>query len=230
MLTCNSNRLPIRSTTRAFFQVDMVPCVFLIWPRYLGNANLICGMRYCTQIVNQTIDLCECFSKGLRMTCCISQCSLGVYFTDTDTGIYSKGVHDMRAFCVIVIGKTTRTQYPSSHSRISQTFVQFTIIVTLKIRISIDYVMRSFSLLDYPSNMCAVRATWPLVDESLSSLIPTLFDLYHPYTRLCIHSYQIRVDKYLFASYDGNYPIEALDKLPFERKSVVTGWTVNTPC
>jgi hypothetical protein len=108
--------------------------------------------------------------------------------------------------------------------------VQFTIIVTLKITIPNDYVMRSFSLLDYPSNMCAVRATWPLVDESLSSLIPTLFDLYHPYTRLCIHSYQIRVDKYLFASYDGNFPIEALDKLPFERKSVVTGWTVNTPC
>ena len=40
------------------------------------------------------------------MTCCISQCSLGVYFTDSDTGIYSKGVRDMRAFCVI--GKTTR--------------------------------------------------------------------------------------------------------------------------
>ena len=167
MLTCNSNRLPIRSTTRAFFQIDMVPCVFLVWPRYLGNANLICGMRDCTQIVNQTIDLCECFSKGLRMTCCISLCSLGVYFTDSDTGIYSKGVRDMRAFCVIVIGKTTRTQYPSSHSRISQTFVQFTIIVTLKIRISIDYVMRSFFLLGYPSNMCAVRATWPLVDELL---------------------------------------------------------------
>ena len=107
MLTCNSNRLPIRSTTRAFFQIDMVPCIFLVWPRYLGNANLICGMRDCTQIVNQTIDLCECFSKGLRMTCCISQCSLGVYFTDSDTGIYSKGVRDMRAFCVIVIGKTT---------------------------------------------------------------------------------------------------------------------------
>ena len=167
MLTCNSNRVPIRSTTRAFFQIDMVPCVFLVWPRYLGNANLICGMRDCTQIVNQTIDLCECFSKGLRMTCCISLCSLGVYFTDSDTGIYSKGVRDMRAFCVNVIGKTTRTQYPSSHSRISQTFVQFTIIVTLKIRISIDYVMRSFFLLGYPSNMCAVRATWPLVDELL---------------------------------------------------------------
>ena len=165
MLTCNSNRLPIRSTTRAFFQIDMVPCVFLVWPRYLGNANWY--LRDCTQIVNQTIDLCECFSKGLRMTCCISLCSLGVYFTDSDTGIYSKGVRDMRAFCVIVIGKTTRTQYPSSHSRISQTFVQFTIIVTLKIRISIDYVMRSFFLLGYPSNMCAVRATWPLVDELL---------------------------------------------------------------
>ncbi len=39
----------------------------------------------------------------------ISLCSLGVYFTDSDTGIYSKGVRDMRAFCVIVIGKTTRT-------------------------------------------------------------------------------------------------------------------------
>ena len=58
-------------------------------------------------------------------------------------------------------------QYSSSHSRISKTFVQFTIIVTLKIRISIDYVMRSFFLLGYPSNMCAVRATWPLVDELL---------------------------------------------------------------
>ena len=156
MLTCNSNRLPIRSTTRAFFQIDMVPCVFFVWPRYLGNANWY--LWDCTQIVYQTSDLCECFSKGLRMTCCISQCSLGVYFTDSDTGIYSKGVRDMRAFCVIVIGKTTRTQYPSSHSRISQTFVQFTIIVTLKIRISVDYVMRSFFLLNYPSNMCAVRA------------------------------------------------------------------------
>ena len=100
MLTCNSNRLPIRSTTRAFFQIDMVPCVFLVWPRYLGNANWY--LRDCTQIVNQTIDLCECFSKGLRMTCCISQCSLGLYFADSDTGIYSKGVSDMRAFCVIV--------------------------------------------------------------------------------------------------------------------------------
>ena len=59
------------------------------------------------------------------------------------------------------------TQYPSSHSRISKTFVQFTIIVITKIRFSIDYVLRSFSLLGYPSNMCAVRATWPLVDESL---------------------------------------------------------------
>ena len=106
MLTCNSNRLPICTTTRAFFQVDMVPCVFLIWSHYLGNANLICGMRDCTQIVNQTIDLCECFSKGLRVTCCISQCFLGVYFADSDTGIYSKGVRDMRAFCVI--GKTMR--------------------------------------------------------------------------------------------------------------------------
>ena len=103
------------------------------------------------------------------MTCCISQCSLGVYFTDSDTGIYSKGVRDVRAFCVggEIIHDAQLTRYPSSHSRISQTFVQFTIIVTLKIRISIDYVMRSFSLLDYPSNMCAVRATWPLVDESL---------------------------------------------------------------
>ena len=90
MLTCNSNRLPIRSTTRAFFQIDMVPCVFLVWPRYLGNANLICGMRDCTQIVNQTIDLCECFSKSLRMTCCISPCSLGVYFTDSDAGVILK--------------------------------------------------------------------------------------------------------------------------------------------
>ena len=27
---------------------------------------------------------------------CISQCTLGVYFTDSDTGIYSKGVRDMR--------------------------------------------------------------------------------------------------------------------------------------
>ena len=161
MLTCNSNRLPIRSTTRAFFQIDMVPCVFLVWPRYLGNANLICGMRDCTQIVNQTIDLCECFSKGLRMTCCISQCSLGVYFTDSDTGIYSKGVRDMRAFCVIgKIGDNAQlTQYQSSHSRISKTFVQFTIIVITKIRFSIDYVLRSFSLLGYPSNMCAVRST-----------------------------------------------------------------------
>ena len=197
MLTCNSNRLPIRSTTRAFFQIDMVPCVFLVWPRYLGNANLICGMRDCTQIVNQTIDLCECFSKGLRMTCCISQCSLGVYFTDSDTGIYSKGVRDMRAFRVA--GKAQLRQYPSSHSRISQTFVQFTIIVMPKIRISIDYVMRTFFLLVYPSNMCAVRATWPLVDELLL-LEYILSDLYHPYTRLCIHSYKIRVDKYLFAS------------------------------
>ena len=59
------------------------------------------------------------------------------------------------------------TQYSSSHSRISKTFVQFTIIVMPKIRISIDYVMRTFFLLVYPSNMCAVRATWPLVDESL---------------------------------------------------------------
>ena len=90
MLTCNSNRLPIRTTTRAFFQIDMVPCVFLVWPRYLGNANLICGMRDCTQIVNQTIDLCECFSKGLRVTCCISQCSLGVYFADSDAGVILK--------------------------------------------------------------------------------------------------------------------------------------------
>ena len=145
MLTCNSNRLPICTTTRAFFQVDMVPCVFLIWSHYLGNANLICGMRDCTQIVNQTIDLCECFSKGLRMTCCISQCSLGVYFTDSDTGIYSKGVRDMRAFCVIVIGKSI--QYSSSHSRISITFVQTTIILMPKIIISIDYVMRTFFLL-----------------------------------------------------------------------------------
>ena len=112
MLTCNSNRLPIRSTTRAFFQIDMVPCVFLVWPRYLGNANLICGMRDCTQIVNQTIDLCECFSKGLRMTCCISQCSLGVYFTDSDTGIYSKGVRDMRAFCVIASATVTASTSP----------------------------------------------------------------------------------------------------------------------
>ena len=90
MLTCNSNRLPICTTTRAFFQVDMVPCVFLIWSHYLGNANLICGMRDCTQIVNQTIDLCECFSKGLRMTCCISLCSLGVYFTDSDACVIFK--------------------------------------------------------------------------------------------------------------------------------------------
>ena len=169
MLTCNSNRLPIRSTTRAFFQIDMVPCVFLVWPRYLGNANWY--LRDCTQIVNQTIDLCECFSKGLRMTCCISLCSLGGYFTDSDTGIYSKGIRDMRAFCVIVIGDGFNF-YFSSHSRISKTFVQFTIIVITKIRFSIDYVLRSFSLLGYPSNMCAVRATWPLVDESLSSLIP----------------------------------------------------------
>ena len=63
-------------------------------------------------------------------------------------------------------------QYSSSHSRISKTFVQFTIIVIPKIRISNDSVMRSFFLLGYPSNMCAVQATWPLVDESLSSLIP----------------------------------------------------------
>ena len=161
MLTCNSNRLPIRSTTRAFFQVDMVPCVFLIWSHYLGNANLICGMRDCTQIVNQTIDLFECFSKGLRMTCCISQCSLGVYFTDSDTGIYSKGVRDMRTFCISweVVYDFQLRQYPSSHSRISKTFVQFTIIVMPKIRISIDYVMRTFFLLVYLSNMCAVRAT-----------------------------------------------------------------------
>ena len=88
MLTCNSNRLPIRTTTRAFFQIDMVPCVFLVWPRYLGNANWY--LRDCTQIVNQTIDLCECFSKGLRMTCCISQCSLGVYFADSDAGVILK--------------------------------------------------------------------------------------------------------------------------------------------
>ena len=158
MLTCNSNRLPIRSTTRAFFQIDMVPCVFLVWPRYLGNANWY--LRDCTQIVNQTIDLCECFSKGLRVTCCISQCSLGVYFADSDASIYSKGVCDMGAFCVIVNGKTTdNASLPSSQSRISKTFVQFTIIVMPKIRISIDYVMRTFFLLVYPSNMCAVRAT-----------------------------------------------------------------------
>ena len=161
MLTCNSNRLPICTTTRTFFQVDMVPCVFLIWPRYLGNANLICGMRDCTQIVNQTIDLCECFSKGLRMTCCISQCSLGVYFTDSDTGIYFNGVCDMGAFCVSreVVHDFQLRQYSSSHSRISMIFMQSTIIVTLKITIPNDYVIRSFSLLDYPSNMCAVRAT-----------------------------------------------------------------------
>ena len=187
MLTCNSNRLPIRSTTRAFFQIDMVPCVFLIWSHYLGNANLICGMRDCTQIVNQTIDLYECFSKGLRMTCCISPCSLGVYFTDSDVGVNS--LFSCRCCCAFIFLSATATgqrwrlqltQYPSSHSRISKTFVQFTIIVITKIRISIDYVLRSFSLLGYPSNMCGVWATWPLVDESLSSLIPTLFDLYHP--------------------------------------------------
>ena len=100
MLTCNANRLPIRTTTRAFFQIDMVPCVFLVWPRNLGNANWY--LRDCTQIVNQTIDLCECFSKGLRITCCISPCSLGVYFTDSDVGVNSKGVRDMRAFCVLL--------------------------------------------------------------------------------------------------------------------------------
>ena len=169
MLTCNSNRLPICTTTRAFFQVDMVPCVFLIWSHYLGNANLICGMRDCTQIVNQTIDLCECFSKGLRMTCCISPCSPGVYFTDSDVGV----ILSLRGCCALIFSSHRQrwrlqlTQYPSSHSRISKTFVQFTIIVITKIRISIDYVLRSFSLLGYPSNMCAVRATWPLVDESL---------------------------------------------------------------
>ena len=64
------------------------------------------------------------------MTCCISQCSVGVYFTDSDTGIYSKGVRDMRAFCVIVIGKTTRTQYPSSHSRISVSYTHLTLPTT----------------------------------------------------------------------------------------------------
>ena len=89
MLTCNSNRLTIRTTTRAFFQVDMVPCVFPIWSRYLGSANLIC-VPDCTQIVNQTINLCECFSKGLHVTCCISQCSLGVYFTDSDACVIFK--------------------------------------------------------------------------------------------------------------------------------------------
>ena len=43
-----------------------------------------------TQIVNQTIDLCECFSKGLRVTCGISHCSLGVYFADSDAGVILK--------------------------------------------------------------------------------------------------------------------------------------------
>ena len=150
----------------------MVPCVFLVWPRYLGNANWY--LRDCTQIVNQTIDLFECFSKGLRMTCCISLCSLGVYFTDSDTGIYSKGVRDMRAFCISweVVYDFQLRQYSSSHSRISKTFEEFTIIVMPKIRISIDYVMRTFFLLGYPSNMCAVRATWPLVDESLLLGVP----------------------------------------------------------
>ena len=161
MLTCNSNRLPIRSTTRAFFQVDMVPCVFLIWSHYLGNANLICGMRDCTQIVNQTIDLCECFSKGLHVTCCISPCSLGVYFTDSDVGV----ILSLRGCSALIFSSHRQRwrlqlrQYSSSHSRISKTFVQFTIIVMPKIRISIDYVMRTFFLLGYPSNDCAVRTT-----------------------------------------------------------------------
>ena len=74
----------------------------------------------------------------------------------------------LRLYLVIGNGDDFQlTQYSSSHSRISKTFVQFRIIVIPKIRISNDSVMRNFFLLVYPSNMCAVRATWPLVDESL---------------------------------------------------------------
>ena len=52
-------------------------------------------------IINQAREFREWFSKGrLRKTCCISQYSLGVNFTDSDAGIYTKGVRDVRAFCV----------------------------------------------------------------------------------------------------------------------------------
>ena len=93
------------------------------------------------------------------VTCCISQYSLGVNFTDSDAGIYSKGVRDVRASCVAgeVVHDTQLRQYSSSHSRSSFTPVQLTTLVMPKIRTSIDYVMITFFLLGYPSNDCAVR-------------------------------------------------------------------------
>ena len=198
MLTCNSNRLPICTTTRAFFQVDMVPCVFLIWSHYLDNANLICGMRDCTQIVNQTIDLCECFSKGLRMTCCISQCSLGVYFTDSDTGIYSKGVRDMRAFCVIETASTysipvfSQSYFTDIRAVYNYRYAQN----YNSQRLCNEELLPSWLPVEYVCGTSNMTARWRIA--SVGNCI--LSDLYHPYTRLCIHSYQIRVDKYLSAS------------------------------
>ena len=128
-------------------------------------------------------------------------------FTDSDAGV----ILSLRGCCALISSHRQRwrlqlRQYPSSHSRISQTFVQFTIIVTLKITIPNDYVMRSFSLLDYPSNMCAVRATWPLVDESLllgiayypisithtldSAYILTRYELINTFSLLTMETFQ----------------------------------------
>ena len=60
------------------------------------------GVPFAVHIINQASEFREFFSKSrLRKTCCISQYSLGVNFTDFDAGIYCKGVHDMRAFCIV---------------------------------------------------------------------------------------------------------------------------------
>ena len=56
---------------------------------------------FAVHIINQASEFREFFSKSrLRKTCCISQYSLGVNFTDSDAGIYTKGVRDVRASCV----------------------------------------------------------------------------------------------------------------------------------
>ena len=71
------------------------------------------------QILNQASEVRECFSKGrLRKTCCISQYSLGVNFTDSDAGIYTKCVRDMRVFNISreIVDNLQLTQYSSSQS------------------------------------------------------------------------------------------------------------------
>ena len=100
----NANRsYEVTNPFGAYSVLRKVPNVIV----YSNSAGAVCppyeraALAGRVHIINEASEFREFFSKSrLRKTCCISQYSLGVNFTDFDAGIYCKGVHDMLAFCI----------------------------------------------------------------------------------------------------------------------------------